>query len=189
MPLDQSPEIGERPIYLEALAIQFFRGIGPDIQKLGPFKDFNFFVGANNSGKSTVLDFIHRYLGSDRVTAKAKTATDRIDRYTGKKTGELYYALGLSPNNFAKPAFERLNNEQRLNNNLRTEFQSLVLKVSGELAKPDPVIWITPKKGPTISVERLSRLRNLFHSNEWYRLWNALKGMQGGSIENNWIPE
>ena len=39
------------PIYLHGLALQFYRGIGPDLQKLAPFKDFNFFIGANNSGQ------------------------------------------------------------------------------------------------------------------------------------------
>jgi hypothetical protein len=40
------------PIFLEGISLAFFRGIGPEVQYLGPFKDFNFFVGANNAGKS-----------------------------------------------------------------------------------------------------------------------------------------
>jgi predicted ATPase len=41
------------PVYLQALALQNYRGIGP-IQKLPEFRDFNFFIGANNAGKSTI---------------------------------------------------------------------------------------------------------------------------------------
>src|SRR4051794_4323104 len=50
------------PIYLHGLALQNYRGIGPELQRLGPFKEFNFFIGANNAGKSTVLNFISRHL-------------------------------------------------------------------------------------------------------------------------------
>lgn len=47
------------PVYVDGLAIQFYRGIGPKTQFIGPFSSLNFFIGANNSGKSTALNFIH----------------------------------------------------------------------------------------------------------------------------------
>jgi AAA15 family ATPase/GTPase len=50
------------PIYLHAFALQYYRGIGPNIQRLSPFREFNFFIGANNAGKSTILDFLSKYL-------------------------------------------------------------------------------------------------------------------------------
>ena len=49
-------------IYLKALGLQNYRGIGPEWVLMHNFKDFNFFIGANNSGKSTVLNFISRHL-------------------------------------------------------------------------------------------------------------------------------
>lgn len=54
------------PIYLNALGLQFFRGIGHEVQRLNSFREFNFFIGANNSGKSTILDFLHRFLRADK---------------------------------------------------------------------------------------------------------------------------
>jgi predicted ATP-dependent endonuclease of OLD family len=85
-------------IYLEGLAIQFFRGIGPTKQKLGPFKDFNFFVGANNAGKSTVLDLIHRHLAKNNDAQMPQT----VDEYTGAETGNFYYAMGISERKFTE---------------------------------------------------------------------------------------
>jgi ribosome biogenesis GTPase A len=50
------------PIFLQGLALQNYRGIGPQIQKMAPFREFNFFIGANNSGKSTALNFLRSHL-------------------------------------------------------------------------------------------------------------------------------
>lgn len=49
------------PIYLSSLSLKNYRGIDASIVKMSPFKSFNFFIGANNSGKSTVLNFISRH--------------------------------------------------------------------------------------------------------------------------------
>ncbi|MHC8286426.1 AAA family ATPase [Pseudomonas sp. XS1P51] len=48
-------------IHLKGLQLASFKGIGQEIQTIAPFKQFNFFIGANNSGKSTIIEFIARY--------------------------------------------------------------------------------------------------------------------------------
>ena len=50
------------PTYLEGLAIQFYRGIGPEAQYIAPFSSMNFFVGVNNAGKSIVLNHLTKHL-------------------------------------------------------------------------------------------------------------------------------
>lgn len=179
--LNETSDLRQLPIYLEALQLQFFRGIGPEVQKLGPFKGFNFFVGANNSGKSTVLDFIHRYLRGAPNAQKSKTA-DRVDRYTGEKTGEQFFALGHRTENFAQQILAQLNDE------VRARFKDTILSICRMLADADSIIWITPNKGPDISPAQMTRLRSI-HEGQWYSLWATLKGMQGGNLTNNWIPQ
>src|SRR5882724_3580827 len=88
------------PVFLQALAIQFFRGIGEETQELGPFKEFNFFVGTNNSGKSTVLDLIYRHISTEPKLAP-------LDVYTGAKTGPFHFAIGITEANFKDAAMER----------------------------------------------------------------------------------
>ncbi|WP_460410663.1 MULTISPECIES: AAA family ATPase [unclassified Pseudomonas] len=56
----QSETMTDR-IYLKGLQLAGFKGLGKELQTIAPFQRFNFFIGANNSGKSTVLDFISRY--------------------------------------------------------------------------------------------------------------------------------
>lgn len=57
-------------IYLHGLKLQNYRGIGPTTQTLAPFKSFNFFIGANNTGKSTILSFIASQLPAFGYGAK-----------------------------------------------------------------------------------------------------------------------
>jgi predicted ATPase len=45
-------------IFLNGVVLGNYRGVGNDIQFVSGFGQFNFFIGPNNSGKSTVLYFI-----------------------------------------------------------------------------------------------------------------------------------
>ncbi len=45
-------------VFLHGIGLKNYRGIGNEKQRIGPFKDFNIFIGQNNSGKSIILDFI-----------------------------------------------------------------------------------------------------------------------------------
>lgn len=167
------------PVFFDALAIRFFRGIGPEIQKLGPFKSFNFFVGANNSGKSTVLDFIHRYLSSQ----KSRNSIDRVDRYSGKKTGELYFAIGSHVDRFAGAVLEKLSEPHQ------ERFKQAIFNVCEALAEPESFIWATPGKPLAIDAKLMDILRNAISRDEWRSLWSTLLRMHGGDLDGDWIPQ
>src|SRR4051794_4461947 len=86
------------PVYLKGLALQNFRGIGA-MQKMAPFKEFNFFIGANNAGKSTVLSFISTYLPirlQTPFTADQPISIPALDVYSGNTRGGISTAL-VSP--------------------------------------------------------------------------------------------
>lgn len=67
------------PIYINSLSLENYRGIANE-QKMVGFRDFNFFIGANNAGKSTVLNFISRYI--DRGISRLPDF-DRLERHGG----------------------------------------------------------------------------------------------------------
>jgi len=48
-------------VFIHALSVQNYRGVG-DEQRLIGLSSFNFFIGANNAGKSTILNVISRHL-------------------------------------------------------------------------------------------------------------------------------
>jgi AAA15 family ATPase/GTPase len=65
--------------YLHGIYLQYYRGIGPEAQFLTDFQDFNFFIGANNAGKSTILDFIRKYLRT--AEGGKRRRPDELDIY------------------------------------------------------------------------------------------------------------
>ena len=52
-------------IHLNGLALKNFRGIGSEWVIMSGFSKFNFFIGPNNAGKSTVLNFVTRFLSAE----------------------------------------------------------------------------------------------------------------------------
>jgi predicted ATP-dependent endonuclease of OLD family len=89
----------DMPVFLKALALRNYRGIGDILQKMPDFKTFNFFIGANNSGKSTVLSFISKYLPPQPRSHHASTRQREIDpleRHRGQAGDSIYMALGYT---------------------------------------------------------------------------------------------
>jgi len=54
-------EIGLRT-FLEGIALRNYRGIGPEQQRIAPLSSMNLFIGANNAGKSIVLNFLANHM-------------------------------------------------------------------------------------------------------------------------------
>lgn len=81
-------------IYLKGLQLSGFKGLGADRQTIGPFQRFNFFIGTNNSGKSTILDFISRHahaFNKINTVGSAELALSKDDSDLN---------IDCSPNNF-----------------------------------------------------------------------------------------
>lgn len=86
------------PTYLEGLAIQFYRGIGPETQYIAPFSDMNFFVGANNSGKSIVLKLIAEHLS----LKSSEKLGDVADIFRGTKEGNFQIKIAVSAQTYSE---------------------------------------------------------------------------------------
>jgi predicted ATPase len=176
------------PVFLEALAVEFFRGIGAEKQELGLFKDFNFFVGSNNSGKSTILDLIHRYVSTDASERKL----DKLDDHSGAKAGIFSYAIGVSESSFRRAAIERFRDaaKDRFGSSSRAQFESNIATVCNALA-PKGVVWLPLANGQVavaISSEMIESLKTALPWQEWQGIWLVLTGQGGGSLEQHWVP-
>jgi recombinational DNA repair ATPase RecF len=94
------------PVYLPSLGLRNYRGIGPDWVMMSDFKEFNFFVGANNAGKSTVLNFISKWLPiRDDRHAQSLTPTE-VYLYGSKGRPEM--VLGCQKEIVIKKTMERI---------------------------------------------------------------------------------
>jgi predicted ATPase len=168
------------PIFLNGLAIQFFRGIGKDIQKLDPFKGFNFFVGANNVGKSTVLDCLHRYakqIGPQLIPS---------DIHRGASTGEFTLGFPIPKTEFIKRVSDQIK---------RGEFNPRIDWIVTEHLAVGNYIWV--RRAPNNVREaytyfygpRVSSVEQQGRDREWSAIWHALTGQGRGTLTQHWVPE
>ena len=82
-------------VFLHGVGIQFYRGIGEEAQLIGPFSEVNFFIGANNAGKSIVLNFIHDRLPFKEGGQGEAFADGSPEVYQGKTEGKFWRAVGV----------------------------------------------------------------------------------------------
>jgi hypothetical protein len=60
-PIREILTMSDNGIYIEGFALVGYRSFGKELQLIGPFSRLNLFIGANNSGKSNILRFLHRH--------------------------------------------------------------------------------------------------------------------------------
>lgn len=172
------------PVYIKALGISFYRGIGEELQRMGGFKSFNFFIGSNNSGKSTVLNFISDYLSS-ALNGK-KISENALDIFRGPVSGSIYYELGIEFDEFKSNATDRLKDKPR--------YLESLLKIVDYL-NHDDFVWVRVSgqlSGVVLSYSKSvdpEYTRDLLGHSEWRDLWSAITGSGGGDINQNWIPQ
>jgi predicted ATPase len=168
------------PIFLHGLALQNYRGIGGEIQKLAPFREFNFFIGANNAGKSTVLDFLSTFLVPDKNGTRP--VPGGLQRFTGPGGGPPLAALGIPAKLFADAA--------QLDD---TAHRRVVENLSNVLANQG-FVWLKIPfgKGPLEYLHRPTAQdiqEGKISTQQINSLWRFLTGQSGGGINQHWIPE
>lgn len=82
-------------VFLHGVGIQFYRGIGEEAQLIGPFSEVNFFIGANNAGKSIVLNFIHARLPFKEGGKGNAFEAGSPEVFRGETEGKFWRAVGV----------------------------------------------------------------------------------------------
>src|SRR5689334_19437554 len=106
-------------VFLHGLKLQSYRGIRA-AQTMGPFQKFNFFIGANNAGKSTVLNFLQRHLPQ---SGGKKKSPEGFEIPVGQTTAQMKMGIGLPPQLFLDrimQSSERFNNNSSLREHLKS---------------------------------------------------------------------
>ncbi|OUL71620.1 hypothetical protein CA603_46810 [Paraburkholderia hospita] len=178
-------------IYLQGLKLANYRGIGPKEQSMAPFKTFNFFIGANNSGKSAVLSFIHRHLPVRLATANNYTATPQQDvepleiyAHRGMRAASVSMAQGISAQTFKTTLLQRTPDQYK------QTATSHIHAVVDALAK-NGFVWLgsTVPYGDKLTMQYdIASMRGAVNNDIWRWLCNVYRNMQGGSLDV-WIQE
>ncbi|MCE8442413.1 ATP-binding protein [Rhodovulum sulfidophilum] len=175
-------------IYLNAIALQFYKGIGPEMQYVAPFSEMNFFIGANNSGKSIILNFISQHLPFREGVAVSTSMGSNADIHRGSTTGNYMAAVGVP----ATVTASRL--EQKLQKAPigRTNYLETVKEILSRLSLNDH-LWIAPNNR-TDADDFLHRpdiedAATWVNKHAWRELWSALTRKERGELNKYWIPE
>ncbi|SOC11559.1 AAA family ATPase [Rhodobacter maris] len=176
------------PIYLSAIALQFYRGIGPETQFVAPFSEMNFFIGANNAGKSIVLNFLNERLPFRKGNIASRPLNFNVDGYRGSTSGEFMAAVGF-PAAFAVSHFhEKLSKIPIRNTNLAATVKEIIHHMSFK-----DHLWIKPtgnaETGSLLKYPDEKSAVSWVSEDAWYELWNALTGSSGGGLMRHWVPE
>lgn len=171
------------PTFLKGLALANYRGIGPDIQKMGPFREFNFFIGANNSGKSAVLNFI-----SNHVPFKERRPQlEGIERHRGGTSGDLVVAVGVPTDQFCDSAIAAIKD-----NAGRRNCRGAITELSDRLSD-NGFVWLEKGNDPRqpwsfLGFSNPMDLTSFLKGNEWQQLWLAYTSYISGGDTGIWVP-
>ena len=167
--------------FLHGLALANYRGIGPELQKIGPFQEVNFFIGQNNAGKSTILNFLADNLRKrDSEGGKWSRNFIDLDVHRGKDSSQVRFG-------FASIASQHPVRSDKFR---LARFQAE--KVLAYLEDEGLLWFLSNKHGDALNfdVEDPEDVVDAIESFEWEVLWKSLigSGINGGDLMEDWVP-
>jgi predicted ATPase len=171
--------------FLHGLALANYRGIGPDLQKIGPFQDINFFIGPNNAGKSTVLNFLASHLGSNNQSHKKwERQFGGTDVHIGNSADKVVF--GIAALTQGSTAISHLEP------GLRYELQRVI-----EYFQDHELLWLFPNFGSkelTLERSKINTVSESVTGVAWRSIWSVLTNHEQNyshpeDRQTNWIPQ
>lgn len=188
MGIAQTGACSSMTVFLNGIAAQFYKGIGAEAQFIAPFSRMNFFIGANNSGKSIVLSLLAEQLLQIRSDTRIKPLLGP-DVHTAQETGPFVIAVGHRAEVLSEKIIQKYAGRhfQSLSGGYpQPTFQSEVQKVLQRLTISGHV-WCVSKESNRIEFYPLVDIETAKHwTTEWRALWSLVTQSSGGGLQN-WI--
>ncbi len=179
-------------VYLHGIALANFRGIGRKLQQIGPFSQFNYFIGPNNAGKSCVLAFISQYLHHlGRTGRAAALQLSDLDVHLGSTQHQVRIGFGVPLSDVKRRMASSLpTDNSRLLENMLVALDKLLRAIADETE----LIWYERswEKNQTICIHpAIQDIAKNFSidSSGLQALWTSLTGRGHGELLRHWIPE
>ena len=178
----------DNTVYLAGIALRNYRAVGNEPQFFGPFKRFNFFIGANNSGKSTVLAAITQRIGP--IARREKLAVELpLDTHLGKHQSET--KIGVAGR--VSDTYDRILKDAPFQNVATETGVFTLLKSIVEYLSTGGLIWLAPGAPGAVlqpwTDVNMSKLRELGSDRNWQVAWQQTTRQTGGDIMNHWVPQ
>jgi hypothetical protein len=181
-------------VFLEGVAAQFYRGIGAETQFIAPFGRMNFFIGANNAGKSIVLRLIADHVAV-AMNGAQPTLDDGAEVYRhGEITGPFLIALGGEKERILKEVCAQLMDGQSFHERQHAEELAALTDPVLSAAMKSGALWSTPAGKNAhggyqdhISYPPLQNKETEDLSNIWFEVQTRLRGQRPRYEAANWI--
>lgn len=159
-------ELGwDMTVFLEGVAAQFYRGIGPEVQFISPFSRMNFFIGANNAGKSIILNLLSSELAKV-VNREPLSAINELEQYRGHETGNFIISIGFNPSFASDNLMKRIADK-----NLKEDVRLICERLSRE-----GCVWITRRKQTSFDIfPKIEPNDAISWTNKWPRIFSNLR--------------
>lgn len=175
-------------MFIDGFGIAEYRSFGPTVQRIGPLKKINLFIGQNNRGKSNILRFLKQHYATALKCEELNLTA--VDLHNGQKPVKRITEFGLQ---IGSRNYEAL--LERFRTNLRADAIGLVRRVlqSKTLSQGSEIAWFRYEGvgknallGNTVDNIFVERVLN---GSEWSDLWHRLTHKESGDIKEYWIPE
>ena len=173
-------------VFLDGVAVRYYRGIGEETQYVAPFSKMNFFIGANNSGKSILLNLLASHLRAVADGKVPKTLSG-LEEHRGQQSGHFFVALGKNKQDFMGKALDLF---QGTADNPSAQLEDQIETIFDKLSHHGQ-IWVrsvTDHKDWNI-VSNVTAEEAENWNVRWHRLWSKLTHSSGGAHKAHWFPE
>jgi predicted ATPase len=179
----------EMTVFLEGLAAQFYRGIGAETQFIAPFGTMNFFIGANNAGKSIVLRLIADHV-ANAAAGNPPKLKDAVEAFRGSLSGQFVLALGSQESEVvAKIIASKRGVEFQPQSYQSQNLKYALEKVVRNMARDGQVWRYQNSNRDPATLPFFDPAKASDWTGEWYKLWSTLTNRDGGGALQHWIPE
>ena len=154
---------------------------------MAPFKTFNFFIGANNAGKSAVLSFISRHIPPKLSTpgVSAVSTVDLLELHGGITGTPISMALGIEASEFVSVVMKRIPQPQ-----IQDKALSCLNRIVAQLASENQV-WFTSRVPyeQTLALRYdINAITGAIDGESWRWIWNVLTNQGGGDLPA-WVQQ
>jgi hypothetical protein len=177
-------------MFIDGFGIAEYRSFGPDVQRIGPLKKINLFIGQNNCGKSNILLFLKQHYETALRCEALKLSQG--DRHIGQSSGKQIVEFGLrfDGDNY-KVLMKRLQDRHALNAGMLDRIGKILR--SKTLSQGSETAWFryegTGKEALSTKMVEAISTEKVINDQHWYEIWSLLANSTGGGIKAYWIPD
>ncbi|MGP0629313.1 ATP-dependent nuclease [Nitrospina sp. 32_T5] len=178
-------------MFIDGIGIGGYRSFG-ELQKIGPFKKINLFIGKNNSGKSNILLFLLDCLPQILHDIKSEIITtyhqpSDFNLHRGNNS-EFNFSFAI---NKSGPNFTYCIESVKQLDSIKNEDIEILNTILNIISNKESFFWVDFKPPfPTDNlVNQISdQFRGIQDRNDFKQFWSKLTSRQGGQIDV-WIKQ